>query len=60
MEALTGPLARGDRETLQRQLDALPPQLAEVYLAVISLVSHWDGIDWTHAPASPRPEGAAR
>ncbi len=38
LEALTGPLARGDDETVRRHLEVLPPSLAAAYRAVADLV----------------------
>ena len=46
LEQLTGPLARGDHDTLQRQLAALPPEVAKVYETVIDLVSRWETMNW--------------
>jgi len=39
MEALTGPLARGDAGTIRRHLESLPPPLADAYRAVAALLT---------------------
>lgn len=39
LETLTGPIARGDAETVRRHLDVLPPHLADAYRALAALVS---------------------
>lgn len=39
LEGLTGPLARGDMETVRRHLEALPTEVGAVYRAVAALVS---------------------
>jgi predicted short-subunit dehydrogenase-like oxidoreductase (DUF2520 family) len=39
LEGLTGPLARGDEDTVRRHLEALPPEVGAVYRAVAELVS---------------------
>jgi predicted short-subunit dehydrogenase-like oxidoreductase (DUF2520 family) len=38
LQGLTGPLARGDRETVARHLEVLPPTLAEAYRTLAKLV----------------------
>ncbi len=43
LEALTGPMARGDRETLERHLEVLPPELAEAYRQLARFVTSWNG-----------------
>lgn len=37
LEALTGPIARGDRDTIERHLASLPPQLATAYRQLVLL-----------------------
>lgn len=39
LEALTGPLVRGDDSTVNRHLEVLPPRLAEAYRALAQLVA---------------------
>ncbi len=41
LEYLTGPMARGDTETLARHLDVLPPDLAGAYLHLARFVASW-------------------
>ncbi|NOZ96028.1 MAG: DUF2520 domain-containing protein [Acidobacteria bacterium] len=43
LEALTGPMARRDRETLERHLEVLPPELAEAYRQLARFVVSWNG-----------------
>jgi predicted short-subunit dehydrogenase-like oxidoreductase (DUF2520 family) len=38
LESLTGPLARGDHETVDLHLQALPPTVADAYRSIIALV----------------------
>jgi predicted short-subunit dehydrogenase-like oxidoreductase (DUF2520 family) len=43
LAGLTGPLARGDLDTVARHLAALPPALAEAYRAVIAVAEELGG-----------------
>jgi len=52
LEGLTGPMARGDRETVSQHLAVLPPELATIYRAVDDLASKWPRIDW-HGSIDP-------
>jgi predicted short-subunit dehydrogenase-like oxidoreductase (DUF2520 family) len=43
LTGLTGPLARGDQETVARHLEVLPPPLADAYRALARLVEDGQG-----------------
>lgn len=43
LAGLTGPLARGDHETVARHLEVLPPTLAEAYRTLARLAAEWRG-----------------
>jgi predicted short-subunit dehydrogenase-like oxidoreductase (DUF2520 family) len=43
LEGLTGPLARGDLDSVARHLEALPPALADAYRAVVAVAEELRG-----------------